>query len=586
MLRVAKREELAQALAIEVLRFLRLAREASASQEGRTQILEVLFANLCRSMDVPTLSRIMDSVPADRSVFFFELVADFFASHADEGSDVHAICSSMLAHPYLPPLYCLLFYRCSCASVSLPRLNILLRGANRLFWTDIDRNKRTFESVYLFIKSDWLEQLSSPAFQGMPWSAKVDLLALCCRVFFYYDRPHRCPAFVAEMQTMLTLCLSAGSYYRSPEKLSSAGRHRHPRAETSSKHTQRRSSTVPRDVPVVVPAEQIDGQQQAVSDPGPMDILFDNAVGGDGGRDSDGNKDGHRVDAAADAATVGSDQLREQYVDLGGMSLTEMSIGLNSSPADLMLPSTGSTVPVLSSTSAAVDAGGVSGIGESLLRGEGAADSHLSRSNSISSSSSSRNGSGVDLAAQEEVEILQRADRSLGESILSAAAQAEKQLDALSSVSLAASGSLDKSISVAELFVRESLLQISLMRQKHAVVLYLQGFMFTKSLRLSEESRVQLHTTLYAFTAPAGHDREVRKIARHTFETLFPEGALARHMWSTVFRFAHGFGWTKSLFQWGIEKIVFVKNTLLFLRNLLPLTSSKGTPPVLKDVSG
>eukprot|EP00762_Andalucia_godoyi_P005971 ANDGO_00075.mRNA.1 hypothetical protein NAEGRDRAFT_80606 len=226
----------AENISKEVLRDLQRACESSGSE--RMRLLEDLLSSLCAPvslsvlqkmresephLDFEAVSSLRDASPPNKStrsllqtqtetssgVFYYQILADYYSGRLSLADEVQELFRVLLGHSLSAPLYALLFYRFLNQGMSTSRCNVWLRGAGKLFFADLDKECRTFEPIYRYLRMVCFE-IGEQGMCTMAWSCRTDVAALTCRFFFYYDESHKCYAFVQSLQRVITAaCMNA-----------------------------------------------------------------------------------------------------------------------------------------------------------------------------------------------------------------------------------------------------------------------------------------------------------------------------------------------------------------------------------------
>jgi hypothetical protein len=80
---------------------------------------------------------------------------------------------------------------------TLKRLNVFIKGANKLFWLDLESSTKRFYAIYLYLKAlllhdeRWTTSMTSVA---------LELFDLVSKFYFYYDHVHSLHEFLVTMQ--------------------------------------------------------------------------------------------------------------------------------------------------------------------------------------------------------------------------------------------------------------------------------------------------------------------------------------------------------------------------------------------------
>jgi hypothetical protein len=450
---------IAEHVAIDV--YTQLRRAAAASRAVRTRVLDDVLKSLTQPLESSVRDTILPNRASKCPVYYYHLVADYFACRAGESEDVLSCFRSILGHPMVPPLFAMLFYRHLTASMSTSRCLVFLNGAHRLFQIDLERQTRIFEPIYSFLKNDVVVNIKAASMSRIAWSARRDLIALVCRVFFHYeDQPHRCLIFVNDLSAILA-------------------------AKFPSEDT-------PPNIPTSLSFVNMDSY-----------LVHET----------------HEEDVRSHPPSP--------------------------SPSPSMSPS---QLQAQASTSSA------SASGKKSARD--AATPHIASATYIEDKGTIPY-SDDETGAHHADDVQKR----------SAAAGTRHEVDHMDSDSDSEQRKTTHELNAAELFVRESMLQLHDLRSEAAASRYLRGLSFTKSLSVSEATRVRLRNALYALTIPGdgpASSRALRQQARNTMDTLFPEGWLPRMLINAGFRVFHTLTWPKSVFLWSCAKAGSVRDAVRF----------------------
>eukprot|EP00026_Physarum_polycephalum_P002694 Phypoly_transcript_02702.p1 GENE.Phypoly_transcript_02702~~Phypoly_transcript_02702.p1 ORF type:complete len:693 (+),score=81.12 Phypoly_transcript_02702:95-2080(+) len=156
------------------------------------------------------------------TMYYYELLAERFATHPSDVAALFQVIISLWSNPTFPIIFAALFYKWMFkhGAVQMKHFNLFIKGANRLFWLDLETINTRFASIYKFLNNEVLLSYTNirhdnknphslppslPAIHGSVLSQfLLDFFNVLGRFFFYYQKVSDMPLFIEQTQTIFT----------------------------------------------------------------------------------------------------------------------------------------------------------------------------------------------------------------------------------------------------------------------------------------------------------------------------------------------------------------------------------------------
>ena len=130
---------------------------------------------------------------------YYEIFANFYEENFERGEKIEQVSKILSSNHYFPSIYSLLFYKwlfnSNFTDQTQKKLNLLLIGANRLFWSDIENRTFNFREIYFFLKNILLKKIkilknfqANKPIQDLIHLKIQDLIAIVLKYYFYYHK--------------------------------------------------------------------------------------------------------------------------------------------------------------------------------------------------------------------------------------------------------------------------------------------------------------------------------------------------------------------------------------------------------------
>jgi hypothetical protein len=156
-------ERLESSLALDVEKTLRMVHKQRISSFKQQQELETLFYDLTQLIEREHLDVIAKEKAEDkkdvRFYYYYEYISEFFMKHPHRAADLQKLFDGvMMSSNYFPSIYALLFHKWLFDKdyITLSRLNVFLKGTNRLFWSDLENKTVKFKSLFDYLQKSIL----------------------------------------------------------------------------------------------------------------------------------------------------------------------------------------------------------------------------------------------------------------------------------------------------------------------------------------------------------------------------------------------------------------------------------------------
>eukprot|EP01080_Neovahlkampfia_damariscottae_P006373 gene6373-10380_t len=165
------------------------------SSHRRKQTLTSLFQDLGNKIK----KKIQKVLNDDEIYNYYQIFANFYEENFERGEKMEKVSKLLSSNHYFPSIYALLFYKwlftSSFTDETQRKLNLLLLGANRLFWSDIENRTFNYREVYYYLKNCLLQnckilenfQDNKPS-QDLIHLKIQDLIAIVLKYYFYYHK--------------------------------------------------------------------------------------------------------------------------------------------------------------------------------------------------------------------------------------------------------------------------------------------------------------------------------------------------------------------------------------------------------------
>lgn len=147
------------------------------SSHSKKQALSTLFHDLSNKIKKKYQTILKENVNMN---YYFEILADYYYNHPKQGENIEILFKDLISNHFYPSIFSLLFYKLlfKDGNPSLNKLNIFLKGVNRLFWSDIENKTFIYRQIFYFLKNLFKE------------NSKIseDLISLIFKYYFYYHK--------------------------------------------------------------------------------------------------------------------------------------------------------------------------------------------------------------------------------------------------------------------------------------------------------------------------------------------------------------------------------------------------------------
>lgn len=165
-------------------------------------------------------------------IYYYELLAERFAARPSEVTSMFQMLVSLWTNTTFPMIFAALFYKWMFrhGTVQMKNFNIFIKGANRLFWLDLETINTRFAPIYKFLNNEVLANYNSlwnikDSDRGHPPTAVndnvltrfiLDFFNVLARFFFYYQKVSDLPQFIQNTQDIFSHINNSSSTSATP----------------------------------------------------------------------------------------------------------------------------------------------------------------------------------------------------------------------------------------------------------------------------------------------------------------------------------------------------------------------------------